>query len=274
MPSILDHESIEKLSAEQIEKLAKALNVQMPGRFRTKPDVEIVSHCWKYASMLQYQLSSLILYPPRCRVEMTVFTAEQDQRTIDCVKWFAELAEKPPTVTMRAWVLPKERLFRRAIGRNVAALATQADIVWFTDVDYLFGEGCLDALADKHPLPDALSYPKVVRKQNKHAIGDAMCAERREEGFAVVDIDHGDYHDKVQRRAIGGIQIVRGDTCRRLGYVPNSKWQKPADTFQSCRGDIAFRRAVACGPGVGIDVPNVFRLRHSDCGRKNPDLEL
>ncbi|MCA9201579.1 MAG: hypothetical protein KDA59_00945, partial [Planctomycetales bacterium] len=41
--------------------------------------LEVVSHCWKYAHFLAYQLSSLVLYPPKdLSVRMTVFYCEDD----------------------------------------------------------------------------------------------------------------------------------------------------------------------------------------------------
>ena len=45
----------------------------LPARSGTL-DIEIVSHCWQYAHLLCYQLSSLVNHPPtRARVRMAVF---------------------------------------------------------------------------------------------------------------------------------------------------------------------------------------------------------
>ena len=44
-----------------------------------KFDLEIVSHCWGYANMLTYQLSSFVNYPPtKLNLTVTVFYAEED----------------------------------------------------------------------------------------------------------------------------------------------------------------------------------------------------
>src|SRR5690554_6444054 len=52
--------------------------------------LEIVSHCWRYAHMLVYQLSSLVLYPPReLTVTMTVYYCEEDQATVDLLTFFS-----------------------------------------------------------------------------------------------------------------------------------------------------------------------------------------
>src|SRR5690554_6264088 len=46
------------------------------------PNLEIVSHCWRYANFLTYQLSSLVLFPPHeMRVTMTVYHAREDEKT-------------------------------------------------------------------------------------------------------------------------------------------------------------------------------------------------
>ena len=108
--------------------------------------LEIVSHCWKYAHMLVYQLSSLVLFPPQsCTVTMTVFYGEEDTATVALLAYFGEL--KVPNVVWNWQCLPRQALFRRAIGRNLAARNSQADWVWFTDCDVLFRAGCLDGLA-------------------------------------------------------------------------------------------------------------------------------
>jgi hypothetical protein len=94
--------------------------------------IEIVSHCWNYSHMLVRQLSSLVLFPPaRAAVTMTVFYSEEDTATVRLLETFA--SKEIPGVTWNWCALPKEQLFRRSIGRNQAALRTDADWVWFTD---------------------------------------------------------------------------------------------------------------------------------------------
>src|SRR5690554_1584678 len=51
--------------------------------------LEVVSHCWNYAHLLVYQLSSLVLNPPReLDVTMTVFHAVEDERTVRLLEFF------------------------------------------------------------------------------------------------------------------------------------------------------------------------------------------
>ena len=79
---------VESLSVDELIAAGKKFDIDIdPTKFRDNSHLEIVSHCWRYASLLQYQLSSLILHPPKSAIEMTVFTAPEDQRTIRCVKW-------------------------------------------------------------------------------------------------------------------------------------------------------------------------------------------
>lgn len=106
---------------------------------------EIVSHCWRYYRLLTYQLSSLVLYPPsQMQVTMTVFAAEEDEGTNRVMDFFQQRG-LPETLTIRRWYLPAGQLMLRIIGRNLAALTTEADWIWFTDCDYVFGDGALDA---------------------------------------------------------------------------------------------------------------------------------
>ena len=109
--------------------------------------LEIVSHCWNYSRFLAYQLSSLVQFPPaKLRVTMTVFYAPEDTATQKLLDFFG--GQTVPGVTWNWQPLAKERLFRRGIGRNLAARATTADWIWFTDCDVMFRAGCLDTLAE------------------------------------------------------------------------------------------------------------------------------
>ena len=74
-------------------------------------------------------------------------------------------------------------------------------------------------------------------------------------------------------RAIGGVQIISGETARRVGYLDNTKWTEPVseeEGFRSCSCDVAWRSANKF-PTVAIDIPNLYRIRHEVNGR---DLDL
>jgi hypothetical protein len=228
--------------------------------------LEIVSHCWRYSRLLDYQLSSLILYPPqRTDLLMTVFLTEEDRDTWSVVKYFESL-EKPANVRIRGWDLPREKLLRRLIGRNLAALATEADWIWFADCDYLFRDGALDALEERVGQVDGpLVFPAFVWVNPAHALGDRAIAAASS-GPHVLDINPTDFARRRYRRAIGGVQIARGDAVRRLGYCRHSRRQgRPASGWARTCEDPSFRHSLGTG-GTRIDVPNVFRIRHSTRG--------
>lgn len=230
------------------------------GRLR----VEVVSHCWRYAHLLAYQLSSLVKFPPRdVDVTMTVYHATEDERTVALLEYFGAIAV--PHVRWNWQVLPPERLFRRAIGRNLAALASRADWVWFTDCDLMFRAGCLDALnAQLQGRRDALVFPSVERVTDLLTEDDPML---RQDAPAVVDIDDTAFTAKLPTRATGPLQITHGDVARALGYcAPIGYYQQPAERWCKAHEDRAHRWLLE-SQGVPIDVPGVYRIRHLFKGR-------
>ena len=163
---------------------------------------------------------------------------------------------------------PPERLFRRAIGRNEAALSSHAELVWFTDVDHFFGLGCIDGLWRAwESLEDyrSLIWPRYLMIHRNHEIGDRY-AER---SGNPLDIDPADFILRRNKMAIGGIQIVPGSLARRLGYLGGHPgWLQPRATFGRCRGDQPFRRICRSeGLAQAVVFPGLYRLRHSANGR-------
>jgi len=109
--------------------------------------IRIVTHCYarelpQYARFLQCQLSSFVLYPPNVPIKIHVFLTPEDARTHRVIDWFCDYTPLSLSLTY----LPAGQLWRRSIGRNIAAKQAEEELVWFTDVDHLFGDGCLDAL--------------------------------------------------------------------------------------------------------------------------------
>jgi len=226
--------------------------------------VEVVSHCWRYSHLLAYQLSSLVTFPPRdVDVTMTVYHAAEDDRTVDLLHFFGAI--DVPNVQWNWQVLPPQRLFRRAIGRNLAALASRADWVWFTDCDLLFRAGCLDALgAALQGRRDALVFPSVERVTDLLTEDDPMLGH---DAPAVVDIDDTAFTAKHPTRATGPLQITHGDVARALGYcAPIAHYQQPAERWCKAHEDRAHRWLLE-SQGVPIDVPGVYRIRHLFKGR-------
>lgn len=249
----------------------------------TKPHIEIVVHCWAerfkhYDWALRYLLSSLVLHRTDSYfVSIALCCYARDNQVIATARYFAEEHD----VSIKVVSLSVPELGRRAIGRNVAARHTDADIVWFADVDYVFGEGCLDALARMKiwmcPSDASIMYPKRYMISRDHATGDRTL-EKASWYHWLVRIDPGDFVEGAYNRAIGGVQIVRGDLARKHGYLnDNGKWQQPITDGRMfhTQEDSAYRKAcMEHGRQVGIDLPNVYRIRHSECAYETRDQHL
>jgi hypothetical protein len=228
--------------------------------------VEIVSHCWQYSRLLAYQLDSLVRHPPAgTDVTMTVFYSTEDAKTVELL----ELAgsHSPANVRWNWQALPKEKLFRRSIGRNQAALATKADWVWFTDCDMTFQEGCLDSLsAALQGRTDALVYPRLERRTMVHTDTDLVSNNSLDEVQllqAPTDL-FKDYHIT---RATGPLQVTHGDVARHNGYCNDvSLYQRPAATFQKATEDRFFRYLMGT-QGTPIHVEGAYRIQHVEKGR-------
>ena len=235
------------------------------------PSIELVTHCYSsdevpiYHRLLQLQLSSL------CHVlgvdfRVSVCFTSDDRRTTDVLRWFVSNSK----LDLNLIDLDKTHLFRRAIGRNLAAKATYADAVWFTDCDYLFTGTALSSASIRCRETDSnLVYPKSVLTHTTHAVGDAVLESMQGTSISILNpIDHPGFSPRKQTKAIGGIQIVKGSYARQFGYLDKSHWVKPVDAnkgFRSCTCDKAFRRQ--CDTSERVDIVGVFRARHSKCGR-------
>lgn len=229
--------------------------------------IELVTHCYAtelphYASALKYQLSSLIINKPKhCKVLITICCEPNDEKTLEIIPFFQEV--------LSIWTLIMEnenQLGRRSIGRNIAAKVTKADIVWFTDVDYLFSGDCLEKLSTiEWPDDASMIFPPDAMICKDHAMGDRLLnyAANR---VCVLDVDPNCFIPNHYRRAIGGIQIVQGDFAREHGYLDGiEKWQTPvAKPFGDFHDDIAYRKyCKQFGKIVPVDLPGIKRLRHS-----------
>ena len=231
--------------------------------------LEIVSHCWHYAPQLTYQLGSLVLFPPsNCQVTMTVWFSEEDTTTQSVLDFFS--TKNVPAITWSFRSLPKEQLFRRAIGRNLAALQTRADWIWFADADMCFRNQCLDVLADLSPTATAdLIYPRQIQISKTHEVGDdTLCKVAGR--LCIADIDPADFVTHTYNRAIGGVQILRGRVAQKIGYCDRSpRFQKPIGRWSiSTRDDVAFRQSVGTS-GKAIDLPELYRIRHRRFGARD-----
>ena len=244
-------------------------------QFSSDASVEIIVHCWKYSRLLCYQLSSLLLHPPTVPTQITIFASDKDEPTKKTVEFF-----KDRGVDARIWLLRHERLFRRSIGRNLAARATEASVAWFADCDYCFGPGAIDSLAGCLA-KEALYRPKNLFFQKNHALGDAYIDRLVPGEPEVVAVNDEDFLVESTRKSIGGIQIVSGEVARTLGYLET--WRR--GRYQADVLDVGFQRCVEDGQyrkhlkqhGIekaSLSIPNVYRIRHTGVGREQPDLIL
>lgn len=237
--------------------------------------IQLVTHCFQYPTLLRYQLSSLLLSPPPCGVQITatVFYTQEDTGTSDVLKWFSALTS--PNIHWDWQELPVLRLCRRSIGRNLAALSTTADWVWFTDADYWFATQCWQALSTMNPEALKLIFPRFVMTQREHALGDETIHSASNH-HGLISADLSEFDPKPMKRAIGGIQIASGAICRERGYLPqNHRAQQPTQmpVFEKNHADVWFRKALGV-KGLAVDMPGVYRIRHSQAGRTTPGLVL
>lgn len=227
---------------------------------------EVVSHCWQYAHFLIYQLSSLVRFPPRkATVTMTVYYSSEDRETAALLEYFG--AMDIPGVEWNWRDMPPPVLFRRAIGRNQAALDTRADWIWFTDCDLMFRRGCLDALADElQGRRDMLVYPRIERVTPLLADEDPMLNPDLDQ-HRLVDIDDSQFSEHARSRATGPLQITHGDVARAVGYCDRlTYYQRPSPVWCKAHEDRAFRWLLG-SQGVPLDIPGVYRIRHTSKGR-------
>ena len=237
-----------------------------------KLHLEIVSHCWNYAHLLTYQLSSLVNNrTEKLDVTMTVFHAIEDEAIKPVLEFFGGI--DVPGVRWNWQALPKEQIFRRSIGRNLAAKATKADWVWFTDCDIVFHENCLDTLADQlQGRDDTLVFP--IRDRGTELLEDsADILSRGRELPAIREIALSEFTivSEERKKAKGAFQIAHGDIARACGYCETiGLYQRPSDRWRKTYEDRAFKWLIG-SQGTGLDVPSVCQIRHIVKGRYKKD---
>ncbi len=235
--------------------------------------LQVVSHCWNYAHLSLFQLSSIVNYPPEdCELTYTLFHAEEDTGMRELIKQFDRI--DVPNVTWDWQVLPKAELFRRAIGRNKAALSSTADWIWFADCDLIFHKGCLDSVAaavkDKQVrmiFPDHEGVTDLLPPDH------AMLNQTPEE-HGTIDVDPTLFQFNKISKAKGAFQIVHGDVARAVGYCQTiNLYQTPSERWRKTYEDTVFRRLID-SEGEAVNIENLFRIRHAEKGRYAKDSRL
>lgn len=230
--------------------------------------LEIVSHCWRYSHLLAYQLSSLVLYPPeRTLLTMTVFYTPEDESTAALLTFIGGM--DVPNVRWNWQALERTHLFRRSLGRNLAARATTADWIWFADCDLVFHRGAIDGAAGAlEARDDLLVFP---RRHHITALldPDDPLLEAGRGRPRLLDINPAEgFLPELRERAVGALQIVRGDAARAGGYCGTiAFYQRPVPKWRRTHDDRVFRWLLGT-QGVPIEVPALYRIRHSEKGRK------
>ncbi len=235
-----------------------------------KLKLEIVSHCWRYGHFLTYQLSSLVNHrTDKFDITMTVFHVPDDDRVVPVLDYFGRM--EVPGVTWNWQPLAKEELFRRGVGRNIAAKNTTADWIWFTDADIIFHENCLDTLADLlQGRDDGLVHPRIGLGTTLLPEDDEIL-EKGRQGPNLLDIpiDQFTPYGGPRKKAKGPHQITHGDIARACGYCDSIKYyQTPAPRWMKTYEDRAFRWLIGTH-GTPLDIPNVCQIRHIVKGRYN-----
>ncbi len=235
---------------------------------RGRLHLQIVSHCWRYDHFLTYQLSSLVIHQSAgIDLTVTVYHSSEDDATCRVLDFFGDM--NIPGITWDWQPLPREWLFRRSIGRNLAAKNSMADWVWFADADVVFGEGCLDALAKLlQGRDDRLVFPKFTHATDLLLEEDPILLRSRA-GPALLDIPRQAFPNRLgpMDRAMGPYQITHGDLARACGYCESIRvYQKPAGHWRKAYEDSAFRWLLGTG-GVPLDLPGVHQIRHLAKGR-------
>lgn len=240
--------------------------------------LQLVNHCWNYWRLATLHLSQLCLHPPqRCRVICTICHAPagDDPNTAAVLAYFSMLQIE--NVKWDFFEMPARDLCRRAIGRNIVCQSSKADFVLLGDIDYCFGAGAMDAAAEQlegtlDSRGPAIMFPREIKQSIDHACGDAEIA--RVDRPRILDLSGELYQTTELRTAIGGAQYIPGDFARKEGYLPRSRrFQRPAEVWVRTFCDRAFRRWSGL-PVVAIDVPQVYRVRHSTRGRFDIGVEL
>jgi len=231
--------------------------------------LEIVSHCWNYSEYLAFQLGSLLTNPPSSslHVTMTVFYAPEDQQTSALLRKIGQL---PVTnITWNWQALPAAYLFRRSIGRNLAALHTQADWIWFTDCDETFQAGCLTGLHETlAACREPLVFPLTEHRTEPMESSELKVDYDGDWVGAIGNLPLNEFHGNTMTRATGPLQITRGDIARKFGYCKNVNcFQKPEVHFAKAHEDRIFRWLLNTN-GTGVDIPGVFRIQHREKGRE------
>jgi len=242
---------------------------------KTNPPIilEIVTHCWNYSHLLAYQLSSLVQYPPiNLSVIVTVFYNERDAGTSKLLNDYSGL--RINNLHWNIHPLPTEQLFRRSIGRNIAAKNSKADWIWFTDCDVIFHQNCLGSISEQLTNTcSPLVFPNIEYRSIPLSAEDDMLTSTHDNP-GESKIDREKFIATKISKATGPLQIVNGEVARKLGYCELTKlYQKTVPSWQKATEDRVFRWLLGT-QGEGLDIKDVYRIQHQEKGRYKKNSAL
>ncbi len=232
-------------------------------------NIEFVTHCWRYSRLLCYQLSSFALFADKS-ITVTIFYAEEDTETKKVVDFFIRL----PGPMWQPRPLSRREVCRRTIGRNIAALESKAEWIWFADCDYWFGAklfATIGQVLSGVELQHNLVYPSEITQSSQEA-GDKLIELITEPNIYLLCSQCDNFAPHGFKKAIGGVQIVRGDWARINGYCKNHpRYNKLADRWANTKEDIMFRKDIG-NSGFPITLPEIVRVRHGKRGGYGDDV--
>ncbi|RUO65116.1 glycosyltransferase [Pseudidiomarina planktonica] len=238
---------------------------------QTKPKppemVEIVAHCWQYSHLFVFQLQSLVNYPPtEFKVVFTGFYCEDDRKTVELIEHYRQM--QIANVEWNFTPLSKEQLLRRAIGRNKAAKATQADWIWFTDCDVIFGPDTFPSLFEQlSGERSILVFPKKVSRTALLCKNDSILNKDCDDGVDLSVLETCKFKMHTFEKATGAVQIVAGDVARKYGYCEGVRcYQQPQERWVKTYEDRAFRWILGTH-GKPLKIKEVSVIRHEEKGR-------
>ncbi len=237
--------------------------------------LHIVTHCYavelpQYAAFLRYQLSSLVQHCSKYETWITVCCMDEDKHTGLVLDDF--LSDR--RIKISVLYLTRDQISRRCIGRNMIAKMSQAELIWFTDCDYVFGPGCIDGLVTAWNALDEwtpMIFPARYWIHRDHETGDRAASGQFASGV-MVGRSRDEFIPARFSKAVGGVQICPGSFCRKYGYLDgHRRYQKPLDKpFSNFHDDVAFRKfCQQHGQIQAVDFPNLYRLRHTRTSYKS-----
>ena len=258
-------------------------------------NISVATHCWKYSRLLAYHLSGYILYPPRaCEVSVDVYASRQDPGTQKVLADMAPLFQAIPNVCLRPHFMETHKLLFRGLWRHHHAQITDADVVWFLDVDHIIHGKALDHIAGfvgEHP-DNNLFWPANHYRTATHKHGDKLIQQvdldQPEKYPLKIDYNLVPWQAGMYGSAVGGVQIIRASSLKEKGYLPKFwLWRLHKRSRQMRRqikrgGPMAWARCHEDVPGrkqVGQKAMKIYsrkmgrgitRIRHSVAGRDDP----